>query len=76
LGSIAYAGTLDDEVEWEHFAVQVSVLDDMADDGLVKIVARHEETKTGERNIDRVDFERTDAPAVVPRHAHARRGGK
>ena len=58
LGSIAFEGTIDDEVAWELFAVQVSVLDDMADDGLLDIVGRHEESETGDRNIDRVDFRR------------------
>jgi hypothetical protein len=58
LGSITFEGALDDEVAWELFAVQVSVLDDMADDGLLSIVGRHEESETGDRNIDRVDFRR------------------
>jgi hypothetical protein len=62
-GSIVYSGSRDDETEWEHFSVQVSILDDMADDGLLKIVKWHEETDTGDRNIDRVDFIRDGAPS-------------
>jgi hypothetical protein len=65
LGSIVYSGSRDDETEWERFSVQVSILDDMADEGLLKIVKWHEETETGDRNIDRVDFIRDGAPLKI-----------
>lgn len=75
-GSIIYTGTPDNDVEWEQFAAQVSVLDDMADDGLVKIVERHGETETGERNIDRVDFKRIDCAGAAPEQPQACRASK
>ena len=61
LGSIVYSGSRDDAVGWERFSVQVSILDDMADEGLLKILRWHEETDTGDANVDRVDFIRDSA---------------
>jgi hypothetical protein len=76
-GSIVYSGSRDDETEWERFSAQVSILDDMADDGLLKIVRWHEETDTGDRNIDRVDFIRDGAALrIAGARAHPGESGR